>query len=88
MQKPKEKINFLNNFLVFFGVLTFALMFISLIFLSRVTANVIGESRGNYYGVIFVFVILGLIVFLEILTLTKKKKTKINIHRLIQESST
>lgn len=87
MQKLKEKVNFLNNFLVFFGVLTFILLIVSSIFLGGITANVVGESRGNYYGVIFVFVILGLIVFLEILTLAKKKKTKINIHRLIQESS-
>ncbi len=87
MQKPKEKVNYLNIFLIFFGVLTFILIFVSLIFLGGITANIIGESRGNYYGVIFVFIILGLIVFLEILTLIKRKKIKINIHRLIQETS-
>lgn len=87
MQKPEEKVNYLNTSLIFFGILTFALIFVSLIFLGGITASVIGESRGNYYVVIFVFIILGLIVFLEILTLIKKKKTKINIHKLIQESS-
>ena len=86
MQKPQENVNFLNNLLIFFGVLTFALMFISLIFLSGITANVIGESRGNYYGVIFVFIILGLIVLLEVLTLIKKRKREINISKLIKES--
>jgi hypothetical protein len=87
-EKSKEKINPSNIFLIIFGVLTFVFIFASLIFLNSITANVIGESRGNYYGIIFVFSILGIIVFLEILTFIKKReKPKKNIQELIKESS-
>jgi hypothetical protein len=87
----EEEVNSSNTFLIIFGVFTFVFISGSLIFLNGITANVIGESRGNYYEIIFVFGILEVIVFLEILMLVtrkrKNKKTNKTISELIRESS-
>jgi len=74
-----------QKLITFFGIISIIGFVISLVFIIGITGGVIGATRANVYGLIFIIVPLLIWSILSILRIKRKEK-EVNISKIIEEA--
>ena len=74
-----------KKLIVILAIISVAGFFISFLFLIGITGAVIGQERGNLYGMILIIISLLAWAFAELLWVREKKKKEMSIKKLLEE---